>query len=87
MFNLAFLSDEIKEDKNKSTVIAKSISSCFCIETASYAAHQNVSSFNCCVNTERSSVGRGKVCGGSFLLSPWTGNGRVFSKGACTVFL
>lgn len=48
MFNLAFLSDEIKEDKNKSTVIAKSISSYFCIETASFAAHQNASSFNCC---------------------------------------
>jgi len=49
MFNLAFPSDEIIEGKDKSTAIAKSISSCFCIETASYAAHQNASSLTCCL--------------------------------------
>lgn len=49
MFNLAFLSGEIKEDKKKSTALAKSISSCFCIETASYAAHQNASRLTCCL--------------------------------------
>lgn len=52
MFNLAFLSDEIKEDKNKSTATAKSISSCFCPETVSYAAHQNASSLTCSLQTQ-----------------------------------
>lgn len=85
MFNLAFLSDEIKEDKNKSTVIAKSISSYFCMETASFAAHQNASILTA-VCQHREKLCR-KEYGHFLLLTPWTGNGRVFLKGACTIFL
>lgn len=84
MFNLAFLSDKIK-GKNKSPAIAKSISSCFCIETASYAAHQNASSLLPALRKPRKGVcvERGKVYGCFLLLTPGIGSGRVFLKGAC----
>lgn len=60
IFNMAFLQDEIKEDKNKSTAEAKSISSCLCIETASYAAHQTASSLICCPLTQKEAHGEKK---------------------------
>lgn len=70
IFNMAFLQDEIKEDKNKSTAEAKSISSFLCIETASYAAHQTASSLICCPLTQKETQDEKKGVQTFVLFSP-----------------